>query len=466
MPPVDACDLNSGVAGIPAIEKEGEGMRLSLCTLTIFATLALGAAPAAAQDMDVRRHSLDNGMTILTLEDHTLPVASFYIYYMVGSRNEQAGLTGISHFFEHMMFNGAKKYGPKEFDRVLETNGGYSNAYTSNDRTVYYEDFPSDKLEVILDLEADRMAYLEFDPEMIESERGVVMEERGFAVDNWLPGMMEEALFAAAFMAHPYHWPVIGWMSDIKNYRREDCLEYFETYYAPNNATVIIVGDIDTKKTVDLMERYFGDIAPGPPPTTVMSSEPEQQGERRVALSRPAQNEQFMAGFHVPGLESPDVFALDVAQVILTEGESSRLYKTLIYEEQVALSADADFTWKLDPTLYYFYVEMKPGIEASKGEELLYAELDEMKREPVSETELQKAKNILEAGFLRSLKTNNGRADQIGYYETAFGGYEAMFTVLEKYRAVTAEDIMRVMGAYFNRKNRTVVTLIPEGTNG
>jgi predicted Zn-dependent peptidase len=416
--------------------------------------------------MDVRRHELDNGLKILTLEDHTLPVASFYIYYMVGSRNEQAGLSGISHFFEHMMFNGAKKYGPKEFDRVLETNGGYSNAYTSNDRTVYYEDFPSDKLDVILDLESDRMAYLAFDPDMLESERGVVKEERGFAVDNWLPGKMEEALFATAFVAHPYHWPVIGWMSDIENYRREDCLDYFRTYYAPNNATVIIVGDIDTKKAVRLMEDYFGGIEPGPEPTTVMSREPEQEGERRVQITRPAQNEQFMAGYHVPSLESPDVFPLDVAQVILTEGESSRLYKKLIYEEQVALSANSDFTWKLDPTLYYFHVEMKPGVEASTGEDMLYEVLDQMKQEPVTEDELQKAKNILEAGFLRSLKTNNGRADRIGYYETAFGGYEAMFTVLEKYKAVKAEDVRRVIDAYFTKKNKTVVTLIPEGTDG
>jgi len=443
-------------------------MRMTRGSILILAVIVAAGAYSvcAAQEMDVSRHKLDNGMTILMLEDHTLPVASFYIYYMVGSRNEQAGLTGISHFFEHMMFNGAKKYGPKEFDQVLESNGGYSNAYTSNDRTVYYEDFPSAKIEVIMDLESDRMAYLAFDADIIESERGVEKEERGFAVDNWLPGKMDEALFATAFVAHPYHWPVIGWMSDIENYRREDCLDYFQTYYAPNNATVIIVGDIDTKRTVKMMEDYFGEIEPGPDPTTVMSREPEQEGERRVQIVKPAQNEQFMAGYHVPSLESPDIFPLDVAQIILTGGESSRLYKKLIYEEQIALSANADFSWKLDPAVYYFHVEMKPGVEASAGEAFLYGVLDDMKQTPVTETELQKAKNILEAGFVRSLKTNNGRADQIGYYETAFGGYDAMFTVLEKYKSVTAEDVMRVMNAYFTEKNRTVVTLIPEDVDG
>lgn len=437
------------------------------CTLIMSLILSAGACSlCAAQEMDVQRHGLDNGLTILTLEDHTLPVASFYTFYKVGSRNEQAGLTGISHFFEHMMFNGAKKYGPKEFDRVLETNGGYSNAYTSNDRTVYYEDFPSDKLEVILDLESDRMASLAFDPEILESEREVVKEERRFAVDNYLPGKMEEALFAAAFVAHPYHWPVIGWMSDINNIRREDCLDYFRTYYAPNNATVVLVGDIDTKRAVEMMKKSFGAIEPGPEPGRPMSSEPDQEGERRVLISRPAQNEQFMAGFHVPDLKSPDVLALDVAQVILSGGESSRLYKKLVYEEQIALSANADFTWKVDPTIYYFYVEMRPGAEASAGEDHLYAILERMKQEPVSDAELQKAKNVLEVQFLRSLKTNNGRADQIGYYEISFGDCGAMFKVLDGYRSVTADDVMRVMKTYFNENNRTVVTLVPEEIDG
>lgn len=438
--------------------------RFRAASLVGVVLLSLSAWSASyAQELDVQRHSLDNGLTILTLEDHTLPVATFYTFYRVGSRNEQAGLTGMSHLFEHMMFNGAAKYGPKQFDRVLETNGGYSNAFTSTDMTVYYEDFPSDKLEIIMDLESDRMANLAFEQGILDSEREVVKEERRFGVDNYLPGRMEESLFAAAFMAHPYHWPVIGWMSDLNNITRDDCVDYFRTYYAPNNATVVIVGDINAKRTVKLMKEYFDSIERGPEVDAVMSEEPRQEGEIRVEIVKPAQNEQFMAGYHVPNMLSPDALALDIAQAILSEGESSRLYRRLVYEEQVALSVTADFTWKVDPTLYYFYVEMKPGIEASIGESLLYDVLENVQIEPVSETELQKAKNMLEADFLRSLKTNNGRAMKIGYFETMFGDYEAMFTMLDKYRSIEDDDVMEAMKAHFNERNRTVVTLIPEG---
>lgn len=424
--------------------------------------LAVSWCYGAAQELDIKRHKLENGLTVLTLEDHTLPVATFYVFFKVGSRNERTGLTGMSHFFEHMMFNGAAKYGPKEFDRVLESNGGYSNAWTSTDMTVYYEDFPSDKIEIIMDLESDRMANLALEEGIIDSERGVVTEERRLAVDNYLPGRMEEALFAAAYTAHPYHWSVIGWMSDINNIAREDMLEYFETYYAPNNAIVVIVGDIDTDQTMGLMREYFSSIEPGEEPRAKISTEPEQEGERRIEVVRPAQNEQFMAGYHVPPLSSPDALVLDVVQKILSHGESSKLYKRLVYEEQIALDVSIDYSWKIDPALFYFYVEMKPGAEASVGEALLYDTIEQMKIEPVSNQDLQKAKNILEADFLRSLKTNNGRAGRIGYFETTLGDYARMFSVRDTYRAVTADDVMAVVNKYFEDKNRTVVTLIPK----
>jgi predicted Zn-dependent peptidase len=446
---------------LPEKEEIMNAKRAIVCA-TVTVLLALSWCGGAAQELDVRRHNLENGLTVLTLEDHTLPVASFYVFFKVGSRNEKAGLTGISHFFEHMMFNGAAKYGPKEFDQVLESNGGYSNAWTSTDMTVYYEDFPSDKIEIIMDLESDRMANLALAQDLIDSEREVVKEERRLVVDNYLPGRMEEALFAAAFTAHPYHWSVIGWMSDINNIAREDMIEYFETYYAPNNAIVVIVGDIDTDRTMGLMRDYFSPIDAGPEPRIAISTEPEQVGERRVEVVKPAQNEQFMTGYHVPALGAPDALVLDVVQTILSHGESSKLYKRLVYEEQIALDVGIDYAWRMDPGLFYFHVEMKPGVAASKGEDLLYDTVEEMKREPVSDHDLQKAKNILEADFLRSLKTNNGRARRIGYFETMLGDYTAMFGVRDSFKAVTADDVMAAMNKYFDPKNRTVVTLIPE----
>jgi predicted Zn-dependent peptidase len=312
-----------------------------------------------------------------------------------------------------------------------------------------------------MDLESDRMASLAMAQELIDSEREVVKEERRLGVDNWLPGRMEEALFAAAYTAHPYHWSVIGWMSDLNNITRADMLAYFATYYAPNNAIVVIVGDIDTDHTLALMREYFSSIEPGPEPRIAISTEPEQEGERRIEVVKSAQNEQFMAGYHVPSLSSPDALVLDVVQTILSHGESSRLYRRLVYEEQVALDVDIDYSWKIDPALFYFYISMKPGVEASVGEELLYDIIERMKIEQVSENDLQRAKNILEADFLRSLKTNNGRASRIGYFETTLGDYATMFTVRDSYSVVTADDVKTVMNKYFGTKNRTVVTLVP-----
>jgi len=430
----------------------------SLLAFLFFTSLAF------ALELDIKSHQLPNGLKILILEDHTLPICTYFTFFKVGSRNEKPGITGISHLFEHMMFNGAKRYGPKEFDRILESNGGVSNAYTTNDFTAYFEDFPSDKLELIVDLDADRLENLLLNEENLSSEREVVKEERRLRTDNSNEGKLEEELTAAAFQAHSYGWPVVGWMADLDAINREDCVNYFKTHYAVNNATVIIVGDVNTAQAVKLIEKYYGHLKPGPAIPEVVKNEPEQKGERRVLCHKEAQLPAFMTGFHVPDVQDEDIYALDVLQIILTEGESSRLYKSLVYDKQMATNVWSYYFWTIDPGLFYIYVGMKPNFTTEQAEKVLYEELEKIKNVGLGEKELQKAKNILEARLIKSMKTNNGRSNLIGTYQTLMGDYGMLTKIIDKYKAVTMEDLKKVAQEYFSERNRTVSTLVPEKT--
>src|SRR4030066_1045212 len=266
----------------------------SLLAFLLFTSLVF------ALELDIKSQQLPNGLKILTLEDPTLPICTYFTFFKVGSRNEKPGITGISHLFEHMMFNGAKRYGPKEFDRILESNGGISNAYTSNDFTAYFEDFPSNKLELIIDLDADRLENLLLNEENLSSEREVVKEERRLRTDNSNEGKLEEELYAAAFQAHSYGWPVVGWMADLDAIAREDCVNYFKTYYSVGNAIIIIVGDVNLTQAIPLIEKYYTHLKPGPSIPKVVNAEPEQKGERRVQYYKEAQLPAFMAGFPIP----------------------------------------------------------------------------------------------------------------------------------------------------------------------
>src|SRR5256886_2585158 len=281
------------------------------------------------KDFPVEEHALRNGLQIRLLRDSSLPVATLYSFFRVGSRNERPGITGISHLFEHMMFNGSRKYGPKEFDRRLESAGGSSNAYTSNDLTAYYEDFASDALPLVLDLEADRMASLTIDDVSLAREREVVKEERRFRTDNDIDGMMDEALGALAFLAHPYRWPVIGWMTDIEAITRQDCERYFRTYYAPNNCTLVLVGDFDTAAALKQIEKLYGPIPAGGPLPKVAIGEPRQKGARRAVIRYPSQAPAVLAGFRGPCRREPDPRVLDLLQAAPSAREPARLTPAL-----------------------------------------------------------------------------------------------------------------------------------------
>lgn len=418
------------------------------------------ASPLSHLDALATR-TLANGLRAIVLPDATTQSVAYFTTYRVGSRNEVPGITGISHLFEHMMFNGARKHGPKMFDQVIESNGGTSNAYTTHDVTAYYEVLPADRLEVILDLELDRMRDLEVTERNLESERGVVKEERRLRTDESPLGALLEHLYATAFLAHPYRWPVIGWMADLDAITVADCQDYHRTHYAPNNAVVTICGGVDPAAALDAVERWLAELVPQPPARAVVRSEPQQRGERRVLLRKEAQLPSFLSSFHAVDAGSPDLFVLDVLQSILTEGDSSRLRRRLVLDEALLVDVGADFPWTLDPGLFTCIATVRPGVEPARAQAALHEELARLGAEPVAERELQKAKNQLTADFYRRLKTNEGRADLLGVATVVLGAPERLFELPSRYAAVTTEDLRRVAAATFSPDNRTVAELVP-----
>ena len=439
-------------------------MNYNLTKLTVVAVLALAlpASDAPAQQFNVQTHQLTNGMKMLLLEDHTIPNVALYFFHRVGSRNERPGITGLSHFFEHMMFNGAKKYGPKMFDRVMEDNGGANNAYTSEDLTVYQDWFPASALPLIFDLEADRTRDLSFDPKMVESERGVVANERRMSVENNNESLLREQLMAAAFTAHPYHWPVVGWMVDIEHWKSDDLVQYYKTYYAPNNCVMVVVGDISAPGVIDLAQKTLEPIPPQPAPSPVTTAEPEQSGERRVTVNKFAQLPLLQVLYHAPSAADSDFIPLNVLEYILLRGESSRLYQRLVDKEQVANSVSGGQSPHIDPFIFEIDLQPRSGVEVERVEKILYEELAKVQSGPVEERELQKAKNTAVADFYRSMKTIDGKANTLGTYEVVFGDYQKLFKTVDLINQVTRDKLQEVARKYFGAKNRTVAVLVPE----
>jgi len=423
---------------------------------------AVASAQNEATQFPVATRTLKNGMKVLVQSDHSIPNVALYIFYRIGSRNEHPGTTGLSHFFEHMMFNGAKKYGPGEFDKVMEANGGENNAYTNQNTTVYQDWFPRSALPLIFDIEADRIQYLQFDPKKITSEREVVASERRLRTDNDNGGLLDEQLWATAFIAHPYQWPVVGWMSDIEHWTMEDLKHHFEMGYSPNNATMVVVGDVTSDEIFQLCEKFIEPIPTHAPPPPVTTVEPEQLGERRLAVHKTAELPLLMIGYHVPQTNNPDFYALNILRTVLFQGESSRMYQRLVDKDQIALDVSAFVQPSFDPTLAIVVAQPKQGIDPAKCETAIYEEFDKAKSALISDQELEKAKNIRLVEFYHQMRTINGRANTIGTYEVFFGDYSRLFDAAKNYSAVTKEDVQRVAKQYFVANNRTVATLLPE----
>lgn len=412
---------------------------------------------------DIKVFKLDNGLKILLLEDHDIPNIAYYTFFRVGSRNERNGITGVSHFIEHMMFNGTEKVGPGELDRIMEFMGGSNNAYTSREMTAYTDWFPTSALEEMVKIEADRMQGATFDPKVLESERGVIAEERRLTTDNENDTLLDEQVVATAITAHPYHWDVIGWMSDIQNWKREDVLNYYHTFYAPNNAVLVIVGDFDTDNMMKLVKKYYGEIKPGTPPPPVTTVEPKQLGTKRVQIIKEAQSPSFIMVYHAPKFTDPDYYPMSIIETVLLGGESGRLYKRLVREEQIALEVGGGIDQNIDPFLFYFRVQPKVDADLGKIETIIIEELEKLKKDGITERELQKAINNVKSGIYRQLQTIAGKANLLGNAEILAGDYATLFTLIDSYQKVSLKSVQEAAVKYFNDKNKTVGTLIPEG---
>ncbi|MGI2091029.1 M16 family metallopeptidase [Shewanella oncorhynchi] len=408
---------------------------------------------------DIKSFTLDNGMKIMVLEDASIPNANMYLFWKVGSRNEVPGITGISHFFEHMMFNGSKKYGPKMFDRTMEAAGGANNAYTTEDMTVYTDWFPANALETMFDLEADRIANLDINQAMVDSERGVVQSERSTGLENSNWNALEGEIKGVAFLAHPYSWSVIGHESDIAAWSLEDLVQYHKTYYAPNNAVVVIAGDVKLAQVKALADKYFAPIPAQTPPKAIRTVEPEQKGERRTFVQKASvSTPNVMLAYHIPAATHADFYALDLLSSILSQGNSSRLYQSLV-DKQVALEAQTYMPMSVDPNLFYVMGVATPEVKASTLEHALIEQIDAIATTGVTQQELDKVKNIKLMDFYRSMETINGKANTIGTYEMYFGSYDKLFNAPEAYNKVTPADIQRVAQTYLRKSNRTVAVL-------
>ncbi|MCW5521184.1 insulinase family protein [Aureitalea sp. L0-47] len=408
---------------------------------------------------DVKSFTLDNGMKFLVVEDFSIPNANMYLFYKVGSRNEGQGTTGISHFFEHMMFNGAKKYGPKEFDKVMEFNGGANNAYTTQDVTVYTNWFPASSAEVMFDLEGDRISSLSIDPKMVESERGVVISERSTGLENSPWRNIIQSVNATAFQEHPYHWPVIGYLDDMKNWKQEDLEHYFKTYYAPNNCVVVISGAMKFDEVKQLAEKYLGSIPAQEAPPKIHIKEPKQTGERRVTVQKDVATPYLVIGYHTPEAKHKDYYALSILSSVLSSGQSSRLYSSLVDEKQLATMVFASHAESFDPNLFNFYAAASADASVGEIEKAIYEELDKIKKDGITERELQKIKNQKLMEFYGQIETINGKSNNLGTYELFFGDYKKMFEAPKNYNKVTVEDVKRVANTYFRKSNRTVGVL-------
>jgi zinc protease len=411
---------------------------------------------------DIQTKTLANGLKIIVWPDHDIPNLALYTFYHVGSRNERTNLTGLSHFFEHMMFKGSTHFKEGEFDRVMESNGGANNAYTSQDVTVYSDWFAKDALPLVLQLEADRVCCLSFDSTSVEGERDVVYSERRTTTDDSGRDFLDEQVMAAAFVAHPYHNPIIGWPSDIERWTIPDLKEYFRTYYAPNNATMMLVGDIEPAEAFALVEKYLGPIPSQPPPPPVRTIEPAQPGERRVTVRRPAQVPLLEASFHATAANAPDAEALDLLDTILTSGESSRLYLRLVARDQVAIDVGSWLQRGFDPGIFSFFVTVSPGKGVAAAESSLVDELGRVAKSGVTDAELRKAKTIQLAAYWRSLKTIDGKAEALGNYQVFRGDYRRLFDAPDRYGKVTRAQVLAAARRVFDERNRTIGILIPE----
>jgi zinc protease len=448
-------------------------MKNAIRGVLLVGCLALLAGSARPQEkaetvrppkLGIQTHALENGLRIVLLEDHAVPVINLQVWYHVGSKDEPPGRTGFAHLFEHLMFKGSAHVGPDEHSRILEAIGGFDNAYTNDDVTVFWETFPSNYLERAVWLEADRMGSLNVDQANFTSEREVVKEERRLRVDNRPYGLIQEDLYAAAFTVHGYHHTTIGSMDDLNKAKLEDVQEFFKTFYRPNNATLVIVGDFNSNEALSWAKKYFDGIPRSPAPIPRLNVQEPQQTEER-AVRKSYSNTPLPAvveGYKVPAKYAPDSYPLELAANILAGGESSRLYQTLVYKERIAVASAGFGNFTEDPNLFWAYAVMNQGHTAEEGEKAVDSVLEGLRSKPVEPAELEKAKNQEISGFILGRQTDQEKGDAIGEATVIGKDPDLVNTELARYLKIAAADLQRAAQEYFSKQRATVLLVTPQ----
>jgi zinc protease len=406
--------------------------------------------------------TLPNGLNVVLLEDHSTPIVHLQIWYHVGSKNERPGRTGFAHLFEHMMFKGSKNVEPEGHPSYISSVGGQSNAYTTEDATVFWETVPSQYLPLVLWLEADRMATLRIEEKTFKTEREVVKEERRMRVENQPYGRLQEIISDEAFTVHPYKHPVIGSMKDLEAASIDDVRDFFQTYYVPNNATAVIVGDFDTKEALSLVSQYLGRVPKSDRPVPRdIPKEPPQTKERRVHLEETWPLPAVVVAYHITFDGNPDSYPLHVASKILSDGQSSRIYRKLVYEKGIALAAFGGGNIIEDPNLFFAVAIVQPGHAPEEAEKALIAELDRLRTEPVSGTELQQAKNQFARDYILQRESDQSKAEVLGHAVVIHNDIKTADGEFDIFQNLTVADVQRVARTYFTPENRLVLTIMP-----
>lgn len=437
-------------------------MKKSLFAILFVLSFSLLSAQETRK-IEFTEYDLDNGLHVILHEDHSTPIVAVSVLYHVGSKNEKADRTGFAHFFEHLMFEGSEYIDRGEYFKIVQKNGGTLNANTSFDRTFYYEVLPSNQLKLGLWLESERMLHLKIDSIGVETQRKVVKEERKQRLDNQPYGSILEQTFSHAYKVHPYRWTPIGSAQYIDQATLEEFMDFYKTYYVPNNATLSIAGDIDVEETKEWVEKYFGSIPRGTKeiirPNVV---EPPQTEEVRDTVWDNIQLPLVLQAYHIPAQGTEDYYALNMLTTLLSGGQSSRIYKSLVDKKQLALQAGS-FPFALeDPGLFLTFAITNKGVKPEEVEAAINEELEKVKNELIGEKEFQKLRNKIENNFISSNSTMMGIAESLANYYVYFGNTNLINTEIERFMKVTREDIQRVAQKYLTEKNRVVLYYLPK----
>ncbi len=424
------------------------------------------AAPAATRPpkFDYKLVTLDNGLNVILLEDHSTPIVHLQLWYHVGSRDERKGRTGFAHLFEHMMFKGSKNVESEAHPSMISSVGGQSNAYTTEDTTVYWETVPAQYFPLILWLEADRMASLRIDENTFRTEREVVKEERRMRVENQPYGRLQEIIYDQAFKVHPYKHPTIGSMEDLEAASIDDVRDFYRTYYVPNNATMALVGDFDANEALALVQKYLGRVPKGRPVPRDIPKEPAPTRERRVTLQESWPLPAIVVAHPITYDGDPDSYPLHIVSKILSDGQSSRIYRSLVYQKQVAVAAFGQGNLIEDPNLFFAVAIVQPGHTTEETEKALVAELERLKNEPITDAELQQAKNQFARDYIIGRESAQGKATQLAHAVVIHHGdattADGEFDIFQN---ITKADVQRVARKYFTPESRLFITILPKG---